>query len=226
VVELSPSLTSGSFVLSPVSAPAGSSVGLASVAPCKLLSGGAFAATEAKLFLYSSMGQLLETATVEVGVLGSWGGSLRVPANAANGTTYVVRARCTDSEGVMAQAYRPATFTVQAPAPGRKGQTEGPAAPKLIGAKSDCTTTTGKAKSRKSCAYTLIYAAATAKNLPAIATATLNGHRRVIARGRTRHHKLTLVFGQLRRGRDRLTLLALAAHGRQTVIGHTTITVS
>ena len=56
VVELSPSLTSGSFVLSPVSARAGSSVGLASVAPCTLRSGGAFAATEAKLFLYSSTG--------------------------------------------------------------------------------------------------------------------------------------------------------------------------
>jgi hypothetical protein len=34
------------------------------------------------------------------------------------------------------------------------------------------------------------------------------------------------VFGQLRRGRHKLTLLALAAHGKQTVIGRTTIAVS
>src|SRR5205814_178929 len=49
VVELSPSLTSGSFVLSPATGPAGFSLGLASVTPCTLFSGGAFAATEAKL---------------------------------------------------------------------------------------------------------------------------------------------------------------------------------
>jgi hypothetical protein len=50
VVQLSPSLTTGSFVLSPGSGPAGSSIGLASVTPCKLGSGGAFAASEASCF--------------------------------------------------------------------------------------------------------------------------------------------------------------------------------
>jgi hypothetical protein len=113
VVKLSLSLTSGSFGLSPATGAAGSSIGLASVTPCTLFSGGAFAATEAKLFLYSSTGQLLESATARFGDLGSGAGSLRVPAGAVNGTTYVVRARCTDFAGVLAQAYWPATFMFQ-----------------------------------------------------------------------------------------------------------------
>ena len=46
---------------------AGSSIGLASVTPCTLFSGGAFAATEAKLLLYSSTGQLLGSATAPFG---------------------------------------------------------------------------------------------------------------------------------------------------------------
>ena len=224
VVELSPSLTSGSFGLSPATGPAGSSIGLASVTPCALFSGGAFAATEAKLFLYSSTGQLLESATAMFGDQGSWAGSLSVPADAVNGTTYIVRARCTDFDGVMAQAYRPATFTVQAPASGKLGQTRS-AAPKMIGEKSHCGTRT-KARSRRSCTYTFIYLVRTGKNLPAIATVKVDGHRRVIARGRIRRHKLTLVFQHLRRGRYALTLIALRAHGKRIVIGRTTIAVS
>ena len=224
VLELSPSLTSGSFVLSPASGAAGSSIGLASVTPCTLFSGGAFAATEAKLFLYSSTGQLLESTTVSLGDLGSWAGSLQVPADAAKGTTYVVRARCTDSKGVMAQAYGPATFTVQAPTGGLLGQTRS-AAPKLIGEKSKCPRAT-KRSARRSCTYTFTYAVRTNKNLAAIATTSVKGHRRVIARGRIHHRKLTLVFQHLRRGRYNLTLLQVGAHGKRTVIGHTTIAVS
>jgi hypothetical protein len=49
------------------------------------------------------------------------GGGIGVPAGAANGTTYVVRARCTDADGVTAQEYTPATFTVAAPVPGAQG---------------------------------------------------------------------------------------------------------
>ena len=224
MVRLSPSLTSGSFGLSPATGPAGSSIGVASVTPCTLFSGGAFAATEAKLLPYSSTGQFLESSTAVLGDQGSWAGSLRVPAGAVNGTTYVVRARCTDFEGVMAQAYRPATFTVQAPASGKLGGTR-LAAPKLIGQKSDCRKTT-KARARSSCTYTFSYATPTSKNLPAIATAKVDGHRRVIARGRVRRHKLTLVFQHLRRGRYTLTMVALSAHGKRVLIGRTTIAVS
>jgi hypothetical protein len=64
------------------------------------------------------------------------------------------------------------------------------------------------------------------QNRPAIATAVVNGHRRVIARGRVRHRKLTLVFRHVGRGRQKLTLLAVAAHGKRTVFGHTTVAVS
>ena len=224
VVKLSPSLTTGSFGLSPATGASGSSIGLASVTPCTLFSGGAFAATEAKLLLYSSTGQLLESATAPFGDLGSWGGSLRIPADAADGTTYVVRARCTDFQGVLAQAYRPATFTVQAPAPGKLGQSRA-AAPKLIGARSNCSTRS-KTRSRRSCTYTFIYAARTGKNVPAIATAKIAGHRRVIARGRIRHHKLRLVFQHLRRGRYTVTLIAVGAHGNRVAIGRTTIAIS
>jgi hypothetical protein len=215
---------SGSFVLSPATGPAGTSIGLASVTSCALFSGGRFAATEAKLFLYWSTGQLLEHATVPFGDLGSWAGSLRIPAEATNGTTYIVRARCTDSEGVMAQAYGPATFTVQGQSSGRLGGARS-TAPRLIGEKSHCRRKT-KGGSSRSCTYTFTYAVRTGKNRPAIATAVINGHRRVIARGRVRHHMLTLVFAHLRRGRHNLTLLALGAHGKVMIIGHTTVTVS
>jgi Collagen triple helix repeat (20 copies)/NHL repeat len=267
VVELSPSVPIGSFVASPGSGPAGSSIGIASVTPCPLLSGGAFAASEAKLFLYSSAGALLESTTAALGDSGSWAGSLPVPANAANGTTYVVRARCTDSEGVMAQAYVPATFTVASPVPGPQGPPgvqgnpgtnglngtngtngttgangaagpqgpagsqgpagpAGPAAPKLIGESSSCTTTTTKTGSTQSCTYTFTYAAAAAaKDGPVLAIAKVHGHSRVIARGRLHHHRLTLVFRHLHRGRYQITLLEPGPHGT-TVIGHTSVVVS
>ena len=184
--------------------------------------GGAFAATEAKLFLYSSAGQLLTSTTVPFGDLGSWAGSLRIPAGAANGTTFVVRARCTNAEGVMAQAYGPATFTVTGAARGLGGGR--PSGPRLLGARSRCTK---PKRSRKLCTYTFTYAVKTASSQPAIATVTLGAHhRRVIARGHVRRHRLTLVFGHLRRGRYRLTLLALDAHGRTATIGRTTIQIS
>ena len=48
----------------------------------------------------------------------------------------------------------------------------------------------------------------------------------MIARGHVRRHRLTLVFGHLRRGRYKLTLLALGVHGRTATIGRTTIQIS
>jgi serine/threonine-protein kinase len=269
VVELASSFSSGSFAISPGSGPAGSSIGVASVTPCQLLTGGAFAATEARLFLYSSAGELLGTATVALGDSGSWAGALPVPTSTADGTTFVVRARCTDSEGVMAQAYAPATFTVAAPVPGPQGPpgaqgnpgtdgtngtngtngatgatgaqgAQGPAgpagaigpagaaAPELLSESSSCTTKpTQNNGSTTSCTYTFTYATtAAAKDVNVLAVAKLGDHRRVIARGRLRHHKLTLVFRHLRRGRYQLTLLAIGAHGKRTVIGHTSIVIN
>jgi hypothetical protein len=80
---------------------------------------------------------------------------------------------------VLAQAYGPVTFTVQAAASGLLAQTRS-AAPKLIGEKSNCRTTT-KAGSSRSCTYTFTHAARTSRNQAAIATASVNGHRRMIA---------------------------------------------
>jgi hypothetical protein len=131
MLELTSSVPSGSLVISPGSGPAGSSIGLASVTPCQLSTGGAFSATEAKLFLYSWSGSLVQAGTASLDSSGFWASALPVPANAASGTTYVVRARCTDPEGVMAQSYAPATFTVAAPVPGPQGPAgaQGPTGP-------------------------------------------------------------------------------------------------
>jgi hypothetical protein len=89
----------------------------------------------------------------------------------------------------MAQAYRSATFTVRGPTTGLLGEAA-PTGPKLIGEKSKCRRTT-KDRSSRSCTYTFTYAVATVKARPAIATAVVNGHRWVIARGRGRHAAAT-----------------------------------
>jgi hypothetical protein len=58
-----------------------------------------------------------------------------------------------------------------------------------------------------------------------LAVNKLHGHSRVIDHGRLRHHRLTLVFHHLRRGRYQVTLIAAGAHGKKTVIGHTSVVV-
>jgi hypothetical protein len=107
-------------------------------------------------------------------------------------------------------------------APGRLGGAR-PSGPRLLGARSHCTKSK---RTRKTCTYTFTYSVRTARNQPAVATVTLGAHRRVIAHGRVRRHKLTLVFGHVRRGRYKLTLLALGADGRTATIGRTTIQIS
>jgi hypothetical protein len=102
----------------------------------------------------------------------------------------------------------------------------GAAAPKLTGETSSCTTTATKSGSTSSCTYSFTYPLGMAKDTTVIAVVNVHGHRRVIAHGRVRHHRLRLVFGRLLRGRYQLTLLALGAHGKPTVIGHTSIAVS
>ena len=69
---------------------------------------------------------------------------------------------------------------------------------------------------KTTCTYTFTYAAAAAANVRSVlAIATVPGHRRVVARGRLRHHKLKLVFRHLRRGRYRLTIVAVGAHAKR-----------
>jgi hypothetical protein len=251
VVELAASVPTGSFAASPGSGPAGFAVGVASVTACPL--GGPFGSNSAKLSLYTSDGALVATGTAPVDESGYWAGSLIIPADAPNGTAYVVRARCADPQGVLAQNYAPATFVVQAPTPGPQGSTgaqgpQGPkgeagntgpqglvgpagpagaAAPKLAGEASSCTTSATRTGSTSSCTYSFTYAApGAARDASILAVANVQGHIRVIAHGHVRHHRLTLVCRHLPRGRYQLTLLTLAAHGKKTVIGNTSIVVS
>jgi hypothetical protein len=58
-----------------------------------------------------------------------------------------------------------------------------------------------------------------------IATAKVHRHTRVIAHGRVRHHRLTLTFTHLQRGRYSVTVLGLSGH-KWVVIGHTSITIT
>lgn len=103
----------------------------------------------------------------------------------------------------------------------------GAAAPELMTEGSKCTDTTTKTGSMTTCTYTFTYATAASANVVSmLAMATVHGHRRVVAHGRLRHHKLKLVFRHLRRGHYRLTIVAVGAHGKRTVIGHTSIVVS
>jgi hypothetical protein len=59
-----------------------------------------------------------------------------------------------------------------------------------------------------------------------LAVTNFGGHRRVIGHGRLRRHRLTLVIRHLHRGRYQLTILAVGAHAKRTVIGHTSIVVT
>jgi hypothetical protein len=65
-----------------------------------------------------------------------------------------------------------------------------------------------------------------AKDGPVIATATVHGTTRVVARGHIRHHRLRLTFSHLSRGRYRVTLLELRHHQAAAVLGRTTIVVT
>jgi hypothetical protein len=107
---------------------------------------------------------------------------------------------------------------------------QGPAgaAPKLIGSTSTCTTKAGSSGTLiTTCTYTYTYAMpGQAKDGAVIATARTHGHTRVIARGRIRHHRLTLTFKHLHRGRYRVTLIELRPHRAPVPIRATTLVVT
>jgi hypothetical protein len=103
----------------------------------------------------------------------------------------------------------------------------GAAAPKLLSSTTKCTTSSLIISSATTCTTTYAYEMlGTAADGRVAAVATVHGHRRILARGRIRDHRVTLRFSKLHRGRYRLTLLALHVHRKPTVIGHTTIVVS
>ncbi|MHB8693778.1 MAG: NHL repeat-containing protein, partial [Solirubrobacteraceae bacterium] len=123
VIELTPSIPSGSLVVSPGSGPAGSSVAVSSVTPCPL--GSAFRSTAAKFALYSPSGAVEASTKVEFDGAGDWAGTLAVPSSAANGA-YFVAARCFDANNVVTQYYRSTAFTV---GPASGGGSQGPPGP-------------------------------------------------------------------------------------------------
>jgi hypothetical protein len=98
-------------------------------------------------------------------------------------------------------------------------------APRLTGSASTCTTRLGAgAAVVTNCTYTFTYATAgPSHDGAAIATARIHGRTRVVAHGRLRRRRLTLVFKHLHRGRYRLTLLELRRHQRPVVLGTSTI---
>ena len=258
----------GSLAVTPASGPAGSATAVASITPCPVATLGS---TGASLSLMSPSGSVLQSRTVPVDLSGDWIGTLNIPANATNGTSYVIAAQCQNAASGVVANYAFGAFAVQAPVPGpqgpagSQGQTglqgatgpqgttgpagaqgltgpqgstgpagpqgatgpAGPAAPKLIGESSNCTNSTTRTGSTTTCTYTFTYAApGTARDGAVLAVSAVGGHRRVVAHGRLRHHRLTLAFRHLRRGRYQLTLVAVGAHGKKTVIGHTFIMVS
>ena len=136
VLELSPSLTSGSFV--PL---AGLRRGrvldrVASVTPSGCLRG-RLQRSRPSCFCTRRPDSFWKARPSALGTWDRGRARCRVPADAANGTTYVVRTRV-PTKGVMAQAYRPRDIHGASTQPaGLLGQTRS-AAPKLIGEKSKC----------------------------------------------------------------------------------------
>ena len=128
-------------------------------------------------------------------------------ANGTNGTT-----------GAAGQAGTQGVTGPQGPA--------GTPAPRLIGSTSTCTTKVGSGAALiTTCTYAYTYAMpGQVKDGAVIATARMHGRTHVIARGRIRHHLLTLTFTHRHRGRYQLTLLE-PAHGRPIVVGHITLKV-
>ena len=254
VLELSPSVPVGSLVASPGSGPAGSSFGLASVTSCPIA--GPFGSSAAELLLYSADGMLVQSSTATVDSSGLWAGALSVPADAANGTTYVLRARCTDSDGVMSQNYAPATFTVAAPSSGQQGPAgpqgpsgppgatgatgpqgatgprgaTGPAARNPTSSTTVCTTKI-KRPTTSTTTCTITYTYSTGKAGALVRGARAQATIRIGGKNRV------IGTGRIRNQRLALTFKRLhrghyrltlieLTHGRRIVVGHTTLTVS
>jgi hypothetical protein len=118
IVELIPSIPSGSLAFSPSSGSASSSIGSSSVTPCPL--GGLFGSTAVKVGLYSPAGAAAATATGGLDTSGDWTATLTVPSSAGNGT-YFISARCVAATGLVTQNYGAGTFTVGSASSGGQG---------------------------------------------------------------------------------------------------------
>ena len=238
VFELTRSgLYGGSLAISPGAGGAGSTVSVASLNPCPL--GGEFGSTAATVSLVSSVSGVVATATMPLNELGGWAGTLGVPSDAPDGTTYLVTARCLDYDGVLTQDYLDGAFAVQSPSAGQQGPagpqgltgaqgatgpggpqgqtgpqgTTGPAgaaAPKLLSETINCTTKASASNgSTQTCNVSFTYAT----------TASINAAA-VIAKARVRG-RLQIV-GRGRVHNRRLTLKLRHLHLRR---GHYRVTL-
>jgi hypothetical protein len=227
VVEVSPSVPTGSLLVSPASPGAGTSIGVASVTPCPV--GGPFGSAGATVTLYSPSGSVVQRSTARLDGSGDWAATLAIPAGAASGTTYFVGARCDDAEGLVTQNYAQGAFAISVPGAGGQGPAGSPG-PRPTSSTTACTTRiTSLTTSTTTCTVTYTYSTAAAtsfiRNAQAEATAKIHGKTEVIGTGRIRAHRVVLSFQHLSRGHYRLTLIELT-HGERVVIGHTTLTVS
>lgn len=226
----------GSLTFSPSEGPAGTSIGVSSVTPCPT---GSSAAT---ISLHDSSGMQVANPTASWFDAGNdWAGTVTVPSTAANGSMYFVAAQCSDPGGSTTQRYAAGAFTVCAigscpnsgppgppGTPGKPGP-PGRAAPKLLRSTTICTTKKGSkpGSSTMSCRTTYTYALpAAAPHALVVATIRVHGHRRVIARGRIRHHRITLTYRHLHKGRYRVTLTELIGHGQRLAVGTTTLVIT
>ena len=107
VLELSPSVPSGTLTFSPSAGSAGTTLAATSVSPCP--TGGTFGSATARMSLVSSTGAVLNTATVPVDAAGNWAATLTVPRGA--GPDFV-GAKCLAASGLVAQIYALGKFTV------------------------------------------------------------------------------------------------------------------
>ena len=245
-----------SFVVSPGSGPAGSSIGVASVTACPAGSSSAVV-TLSNAATNSPIGSPSDPS---LDPAGEWVTTFSVPSNATVGTTYAVTAVCVDATGDATQYYDPATFEVespltrpQGPARARTGPTARPARParRAPTAPPGATGTPGatgpagpagaaamnpirvvsSCSTTKAgvttCTYTYTYATTAAAGV-VTAVARVDGHQRRVGHGTVSHHKLKLTFTlkHVHRGRYTVTLLERGAHGRTVVVGHTTVEVS
>ncbi len=130
VIELAPSLPSGTLAVSEISGTAGAPIDVSSVTACPV--GGPFGSAAATVGLYSAAGTMMQGATATLDEAGNWSGALTVPADHSGGG-YFVRASCRDPEGVATLDYAAAAAVAPAAGPagpagatGSQGQTGAP----------------------------------------------------------------------------------------------------
>jgi hypothetical protein len=238
VSELEPYVPSGSMAVAPGTVAAGSPVSISSITPCP--TGGEFGSTTAHVILSSPSNATVTTLNPSLDGAGDWHTSATIPSTDAAGTYYLT-AQCWDPSHLITQEYAiatlqvtssgtttitgaPSTTPATSPAstgPASAGQVGTPTAP-LVSAPGLACKPAGKFAS---CTLTYTYRHAVSGTKRIRATIAADSRAGVVGHGTLRGHTLRLTLAHLRRGRYRLTLSVIDAHGTR-MIGHVTITIS